>query len=275
MKITLLHNAGYWSNLTAFFLEPVWRKYFDVQAIEPGRSYDPRSTLIFANFPTAGKWIEPWQAQGFRTVVDHTWDTWMQDSWHTTDDVLVLRNLNWSWYNESLWYKYLGYDQYKRNDCAIKSFLLLMNLSKPHRSRLYKQLNPLLGHSISSYVGAGHRLDNDCSSADSNWQRYMNPDWYDHTKFSLVVESVEHGAPWVTEKTFKPLAYQHPFVAYGTAGILSHVRELGFETFGHVVDESYDSEKSHLVRFKKVCSIVNDLTEQFVRGEKLFGCMYV
>jgi hypothetical protein len=198
------------------------------------------------------------------------WDQTTVESSVIQHNVLNLYCNKWFWYNESLWYKYLGYDQYKRNDCAIKSFLLLMNLSKPHRSRLYKQLNPLLGHSISSYVGAGHRLDNDCSSADSNWQRYMNPDWYDHTKFSLVVESVEHSAPWVTEKTFKPLAYQHPFVAYGTAGILSHVRELGFETFGHVVDESYDSEKSHLVRFKKVCSIVNDLTEQFVRGEKLF-----
>jgi hypothetical protein len=121
-------------------------------------------------------------------------------------------------------------------------------------------------------LGAGQQLNDDTDYNNPEWQRHFNPAWYNDTKFSVVVESVnEEKAAWVTEKTYKPLAYFHPFVVHGTAGTLAHVRSQGFETFDHVIDESYDSEMSPVLRFNKVCKIIEELTEQFCKGVDIFS----
>ena len=71
-------------------------------------------------------------------------------------------------------------------------------------------------------------------------QRYFNPNWYNKTCFSLVVESLVHGTDFITEKTFKPIAFKHPFMVFGQIDTLSNLHKLGFETFNNLFDESYD-----------------------------------
>jgi hypothetical protein len=45
----------------------------------------------------------------------------------------------------------------------------------------------------------------------------------------------------MTEKTAKPIWAKRLFVMFGTPGFLKKLHELGFKTFDHVIDESYDS----------------------------------
>jgi hypothetical protein len=45
----------------------------------------------------------------------------------------------------------------------------------------------------------------------------------------------------ITEKTFKPIAFQHPYLLWAQPGVLKHLKSLGFETYENLFDESYDS----------------------------------
>jgi hypothetical protein len=57
----------------------------------------------------------------------------------------------------------------------------------------------------------------------------------------VVTETAWNGRLHITEKTFKPIVMQQPFILIGSRHGLSYLREYGFKTFGDIWDESYDS----------------------------------
>jgi len=46
---------------------------------------------------------------------------------------------------------------------------------------------------------------------------------------------------FLSEKTFKPIACQHPFIIAGSKNSLKHLHAMGYKTFEGAIDESYDS----------------------------------
>ena len=65
----------------------------------------------------------------------------------------------------------------------------------------------------------------------------------------------------ITEKTFKAIALEMPFVLVATAGSLEYLREYGFKTFAGVLDESYDQEPNDVLRIEKVVNLLKDLDQ--------------
>jgi hypothetical protein len=63
----------------------------------------------------------------------------------------------------------------------------------------------------------------------------------------------------LTEKTFKAIALEMPFVLVAPAGSLSYLREYGFQTFADVFDESYDTETDDIRRIEKVTDLLKHL----------------
>jgi hypothetical protein len=63
----------------------------------------------------------------------------------------------------------------------------------------------------------------------------------------------------LTEKTFKAIALEMPFVLVAPAGSLAYLREYGFQTFDSVFDESYDLETDDVVRIEKVTELLKHL----------------
>jgi hypothetical protein len=63
----------------------------------------------------------------------------------------------------------------------------------------------------------------------------------------------------ITEKTFKAIALEMPFVLVAPAGSLEYMRSYGFQTFGSVFDESYDEETDDIKRIEKVVALLKDL----------------
>jgi hypothetical protein len=63
----------------------------------------------------------------------------------------------------------------------------------------------------------------------------------------------------LTEKTFKAIALEMPFVLVAPAGSLAYLREYGFKTFAGIFDESYDEETDDLRRIEKVARLLKDL----------------
>jgi hypothetical protein len=63
----------------------------------------------------------------------------------------------------------------------------------------------------------------------------------------------------ITEKTFKAIALEMPFVLVAPAGSLAYLREYGFETFNGIFDESYDLETDDVKRIEAVVRLLKDL----------------
>lgn len=76
--------------------------------------------------------------------------------------------------------------------------------------------------------------------------RIFTPLMYLDTIFSLVSESeYEEGVLFVTEKTWKPVSSNHPFLIFGNPGVLEYLKSLGYETYPELFDENYDSMDYH------------------------------
>lgn len=76
----------------------------------------------------------------------------------------------------------------------------------------------------------------------------------------LVTETVATGCrQHLTEKTFKPICLQMPFIIVGTAGSLHYLRRYGFKTFSDLWDESYDLEIDDILRIEKISTLLKDL----------------
>jgi hypothetical protein len=63
----------------------------------------------------------------------------------------------------------------------------------------------------------------------------------------------------ITEKTFKAIALEMPFVLIAPAGSLEYMRSYGFKTFSDVFDESYDQETNDIKRIEKVTALLKEL----------------
>jgi hypothetical protein len=70
------------------------------------------------------------------------------------------------------------------------------------------------------------------------------------------------GGAFLTEKTFKAIKHGQPFVVVGCPGSLSALRELGYRTFDHVVDNSYDTIQNNTERWIAVRSVIAQLKSQ-------------
>jgi hypothetical protein len=99
---------------------------------------------------------------------------------------------------------------------------------------------------------------------DNTWgEIYLQAEPYRDTYFSLVTETVvEQPWPFRTEKIAKPLMIGHPFIVATGPGYYQDLHRLGFKTFGHVIDESFDSIQNHQDRMDRIVDIVQDLCQQ-------------
>ena len=87
-------------------------------------------------------------------------------------------------------------------------------------------------------------------------------DFYRFYAVDIVTETNFHyPAQFLTEKTFRPLLQETPFIMFGPANTMAYLRQWGFETFGDIWDESYDSISDPQDRFVACCQVMQDVVE--------------
>jgi hypothetical protein len=92
---------------------------------------------------------------------------------------------------------------------------------------------------------------------------YLKAEPYIDTYFSLVSETVfDYPYSFRTEKIWKPIAMAHPWIAVANSGYYRDLKQLGFQTFSHVIDESFDAIENHQDRIERIALIVEDLCQQ-------------
>ena len=229
------------------------------------------------------KIIAQLRAQGFRLIITKFYDEILDDARgvYQEDGCLYLYARNWCRMHSATVWTNAQHNWLRAPSVPDKFFLMMMNLQREHRTRLFNITRPYHSHSLYSYVEQGYYLPDDAplstfKRGTSDQHRY-NPTWYEQTAFSMVSEArvkwpeKSATARFVTEKTFKPIAFQHAFLVYGTAGTLDYLHEQGFETFGHVIDQSYDTIIDHTERLVAINTVLKSLYHEYQHGQQLFS----
>jgi hypothetical protein len=110
---------------------------------------------------------------------------------------------------------------------------------------------------------------------------------HDDAYFNFVIETHldvdQSNGVFLTEKTFKPIKHAQPFVIVGAAGSIQQLRDMGYKTFDHVVDHSYDTivnnterwdavctEMERIAKCKKIHQLYVDCKEDLLHNQQLF-----
>jgi len=89
--------------------------------------------------------------------------------------------------------------------------------------------------------------------------------FYENSFFSVVSETYfftddnGHSGRFMTEKTFKPIVYYHPFILVSVPFMLDKLKEIGYKTFHPYINEEYDKELNDADRLVKIINEVERL----------------
>jgi len=236
MKIKLILQPDQFSSFTSWYLEPLWHRYFDIELYDQTKTYNNTALFVFWWMNANDTIVKELCNQGHKVVVDNLWEIPQVEF---SSKYYELNNRNWCWYNESLWWRALGYHNYVPDKSYKKIAFMPINRAKEHRNIIVNALGSRLDNFVWSYKDK--KLPNDAEKSLPEWQRFINPTWYNDTYYSVVVETHQVGRCWwPTDKTFKACAYYHPFLIAGQSHTLERLQHLGFETFNNIFDETYD-----------------------------------
>jgi hypothetical protein len=132
----------------------------------------------------------------------------------------------------------------------------------------------------SMYLDTDDLITNRAEQTTSTYQ------YYENSYFSVVNETTYHtkpgydSAPFLSEKIFKCIAMQHPFIMVTVPNSLKYLKDLGYKTFDSLIDESYDTEVDDAARILKIvneierlCNLKDtELTNFLVESKKI--CSY-
>jgi hypothetical protein len=125
---------------------------------------------------------------------------------------------------------------------------------------------PGLKSALENFIqGAPYHCD-DLTPQQQNSHWTLIPEHYDDAYCHLILETLydaeQSDGAFLTEKTFKPIRHAQPFVVFGAPNTLTTLRELGYRTFDHVLDNSYDLEFNNTRRYLKTFDLVQSLSQQ-------------
>ena len=82
---------------------------------------------------------------------------------------------------------------------------------------------------------------------------------------NIVTEtSFQDNELFISEKILKPIIGYQPFIVLGPQNYLKELKKLGFKTFSHIWDESYDSIESASKRYERVIKLILDLNKKSI-----------
>jgi hypothetical protein len=103
----------------------------------------------------------------------------------------------------------------------------------------------------------------------------LQPDdiyYHDESYFSVITETVFYkdrkremtmsnhmDTLFISEKTYKTMAFKHPFIVMGYPGTLEYLQKSGYKTFHPYIDESYDLVYADNIRYEMIVKEIQRL----------------
>jgi hypothetical protein len=112
------------------------------------------------------------------------------------------------------------------------------------------------------------QISKPCDSVDvkhhlfnNEWgEAYIKPEPYIDTYFSIITETVFFGTDsFRTEKIWKPILIGHPWICIANKGFYADLRNMGFQTFDNIIDESFDQITDSQLRIERISAIIKDV----------------
>jgi hypothetical protein len=98
------------------------------------------------------------------------------------------------------------------------------------------------------------------TSATSNNSADFEITDYNNTEFEIVLETLfSDQRQQLTEKILRPIACKQPFILAATPGSLKYLHNYGFQTFGEIIDESYDTIQDPIERMQSIINVMKDI----------------
>ena len=119
---------------------------------------------------------------------------------------------------------------------------------------------------LMDFIQQGPYRCDELTAEDHNDHAQIVDQHYTASACSIVLETHfdadQSGGAFLTEKTFKPIKYAQPFVIVGAAGSLRTLRSLGYRTFDHAIDNTYDSIENNTDRWLAVLDTVREIKKK-------------
>ena len=212
--------------------------------------------------------------KGFYFIVAQPWESKENLEQYQYYKTLLHDTKYCTWSGSISWFWFLMYEKHKDKKYNFDHFnkkydlLYLNKQSRTHRKKLFDALQKqsLLDNSLISFLDPPYNIKLDRSYElpwvdASNYPRYgSDQDIYEpqfnDSAFNLVSETNDNNHDvFITEKLWKPIIAQQIFVVHGNFGYLKKLREMGFQTFDSVFDESYDQELDPAKRIEKIVAL--------------------
>lgn len=91
---------------------------------------------------------------------------------------------------------------------------------------------------------------------------YLFSDAYCAIAIESQFDVDQSNGAFITEKTFKSIKHGQMFFIAGGAGSLQTLRDLGYRTFDHVLDNSYDTITNHTQRWQRLHESIQQARKQ-------------
>jgi hypothetical protein len=108
-------------------------------------------------------------------------------------------------------------------------------------------------------------MEGDVYYFDNSYFSLVQETFYDNTLDWSTDDIAFYECIFMTEKTYRPIYFKHPFITLGVKGSLAGLREYGFKTFSPYFDESYDEIDDPVLRIetalnevKRLCSLSDE-----------------
>lgn len=287
MNIVLMFSDDQVPRHTRYMLQG-----YPFETFNPSSHYPQSTVFLYDMYGPYQDYIKQHLEQGYRIIYDAKNEHYVNPGKHWVLDecvthpgqgmflisghepqmipgVAIAATPYWYWIIDQIHFGEFKYDQYRWSPTYEFDFFMQMSLPRADRDVLYDMLAPILHRGLHSYRSRGAFLPEDVDPVFvPNWQRYTNFDWIDRSNLTLVVESnlddelvtgfsiTKNDSWFLCEKTYKPIAYGHPFLQAGTRGNLDYVRQLGFETFSELWDESYSDLPRYTDRVQAIIDII-------------------
>jgi len=112
---------------------------------------------------------------------------------------------------------------------------------------------PGLRSAVDSFMNSGPYSADDHDSDYHNLYHHTIQKHFSNSYLNLVLETHldadQSGGTFLTEKTFKPIKNAQLFIIIGPAGSVNQLKKMGYKTFDHVINHSYDSIENNTDRW--------------------------
>ena len=276
------------------WFKSAWPENYPIEYWQSEKSYDSDVVFYYDMYGPYHENISQQLAKGHRIIFDAKNEHYMHYSLHwifllflqhpgqglilvsgesakRIPGVAIVAVPSWYWIMDQQPLMHFGLHEYEPRPEIKHKFLMTIEKIRPDRDYLCDQLGDLLHQSLYSYRHRDVFLPNDWTEdMGGPYQRYVNPEWLNSTPFTLIVETyiddsatsgfslTNNDRHFLCEKSYKPLAYKHPFIMTSTQGNLAYLRSQGFESFPELFDESYDDIADWRERIRRIVEIVRD-----------------